>query len=50
MAGDLGKGIVAVVIGVSDLERSIAFYRDTLGLPLQFRSEGLAFFAAGPCR
>ena len=47
MAGDLGKGIVAIVIGVTDLERSIAFYRDTLGLTLQFRSEGLAFFAAG---
>jgi catechol 2,3-dioxygenase-like lactoylglutathione lyase family enzyme len=47
MAGDLAKGIVAIVIGVTDLERSIAFYRDTLGLTLQFRSEGLAFFAAG---
>jgi catechol 2,3-dioxygenase-like lactoylglutathione lyase family enzyme len=48
MAGDLGKGIVAIVIGVTDLERSIAFYRDTLGLALQFQSEGLAFLSAGP--
>ncbi len=47
MAADLGKGVVAMVIGVSDLERSVAFYRDTLGLALQFRSEGLASFGAG---
>ena len=26
----------------------MAFYRDTLGLPLQFQHGGLAFFGAGP--
>ena len=35
-------------LGVSDLPRSVAFYRDTLGLSLQFQHGGLAFFGAGP--
>ena len=30
------------------MTRSVAFYRDTLGLPLQFQHGGLAFFGAGP--
>jgi catechol 2,3-dioxygenase-like lactoylglutathione lyase family enzyme len=36
----------------SDLARSVAFYRDTLGLPLiaQFSPPGLAFFALGNTR
>ena len=33
-----------VMLGVRDLERSIAFYRDALGLTLQFRAEIFAFF------
>ena len=44
----LNRGVGYIVVGVTDLERSVAFYRDTLGLPLQFQHGGLAFFTAGP--
>jgi catechol 2,3-dioxygenase-like lactoylglutathione lyase family enzyme len=44
----LKKGVAYLVIGVTDLARSVAFYRDTLGLPLQFQQGELAFLAAGP--
>ena len=46
--GDLQKGVGFIVVGVTELERSVAFYRDTLGLTMQFQQGGLAFFAAGP--
>jgi uncharacterized protein len=37
--------ISIITLGVSDLNRSIAFYRDGLGLPTNFKeSEGIAFF------
>lgn len=36
-------GIVMIV--VSDMERSVAFYRDTLGLPLRFQSPEWSEFA-----
>ena len=41
-----------VNIFVTDLEKAIAFYRDKLGLVLQFSSQehGYASFAAGPVR
>jgi predicted enzyme related to lactoylglutathione lyase len=41
-----------VNIFVTDLEQAIAFYRDKLGLALQFSSQehGYASFAAGPVR
>jgi catechol 2,3-dioxygenase-like lactoylglutathione lyase family enzyme len=45
---ELKNGVAYIVIGVTDLARSVAFYRDTLGLPLQFQQGGLAFLAAGP--
>ena len=35
------------VIYVSDMERSTAFYRDTLGLPLKFSSPGWSEFNNG---
>ena len=34
-----------VIVFVSDMERSISFYRDVLGLPLQFESPGWTEFA-----
>ena len=34
-----------VFIYVSDMDRSVAFYRDTLGLPLRFQSEHWSEFA-----
>src|SRR3970282_2654388 len=40
--------IGVVMLGVTDLARSVAFYRDTLGLPLQSEIPGeFAFFNAG---
>ena len=33
-----------IAITVSDLERAVAFYRDTLGLPSLFQVRGMAFF------
>jgi methylmalonyl-CoA/ethylmalonyl-CoA epimerase len=41
-------GQIAVV--VRDLERAVAFYRDTLGLRLLFQAPGLAFFDCGGVR
>ncbi len=37
--------ITIVTLGVDDLARAIAFYRDGLGLPLEGEPEGIAFFA-----
>jgi lactoylglutathione lyase len=34
-----------VIIFVSDMKRSVSFYRDTLGLPLRFESPGWSEFA-----
>jgi len=39
-----------VAISVHDLTRAIAFYRDTLGLPLLFTAGKLAFFDCGGVR
>jgi len=36
--------ITLITLGVSDLERSVAFYRDGLGLPQREGPEGIAFF------
>ena len=36
--------ITLITLGVSDLDRSIGFYRDGLGLPQREGSEGIAFF------
>ncbi len=36
--------ISLITLGVSDLDRAIAFYRNGLGLPLRPGSEGVAFF------
>jgi catechol 2,3-dioxygenase-like lactoylglutathione lyase family enzyme len=36
-----------VMLGVSDLERSIGFYRDRLGLTLAMQFESFAFFEGG---
>jgi lactoylglutathione lyase len=35
------------ILFVSDLERSVAFYRDVLGLPFRFSNESYAEFATG---
>ena len=36
-----------VMLGVSDIERSVTFYRDQLGFALQNRFESFAFFDGG---
>ena len=42
--GLAGHRLQQVAITTRDLPRAIAFYRDTLGLPLLFESNGMAFF------
>jgi len=36
-----------IIVYVSDMQRSTAFYRDVLGLPLKFTSPGWTEFEAG---
>ena len=43
----MGTTLTLVVLGVSDLAKSVAFYRDQAGFDLQNRMGSLAFFAAG---
>jgi predicted enzyme related to lactoylglutathione lyase len=45
----LGK-IQQIALVQHDVERATAFYRDALGLPLQFAMAGMAFFDAGGVR
>ena len=40
--------ISLVALGVSDLAKSVAFYRDTAGFDLQNQFGSIAFFSAGP--
>src|SRR5262245_11225991 len=40
--------ITLIALGVSDVAKSVAFYRDMVGLELQNQFGGIAFFAAGP--
>jgi methylmalonyl-CoA/ethylmalonyl-CoA epimerase len=45
------KRIGQIAVSVSNLERAIAFYRDTLGLKFLFQAPpGLAFFMCGDVR
>jgi catechol 2,3-dioxygenase-like lactoylglutathione lyase family enzyme len=39
--------VAMIMLGVSDVDRAVAFYRDVLGLKLHGQSEGLAFIDAG---
>lgn len=41
------KQLDYVIIYVSDMQRSVAFYRDTLGLTLKFTSPGWTEFVTG---
>ena len=48
----MGNGQVAlklgtVMLGVGDMDRSLAFYRDVVGLPVQFSSGEFSFLNAG---
>ena len=35
------------ILFVSDMDRAVTFYRDTLGLPLKFQSPGWSEFVTG---
>ena len=39
-----GRALAQVMTSVSDLPRAIEFYRDVLGLPFLFETNGMAFF------
>jgi catechol 2,3-dioxygenase-like lactoylglutathione lyase family enzyme len=41
--------LVEVVLYVREMERAIRFYRDTLGLELDFQSDGWTTFRTGGC-
>lgn len=43
-------GILQLHVRVLDLPRALAFYRDVLGLPFLFESNGMAFFQCGGTR
>ncbi|HEX8632224.1 MAG TPA: VOC family protein [Catenuloplanes sp.] len=44
--------LTQVHVSVTDIDRAVAFYRDTLGIPLLFEVPGqqMAFLASGPVR
>lgn len=44
--------VAQIHISVADIDRSVAFYRDVLGIPLLFQVPGqpMAFFASGDVR
>jgi len=46
----LVSGLAYVILYVSDLDASIGFYRDILGLPFKFTDAGYAEFATGGTR
>jgi predicted enzyme related to lactoylglutathione lyase len=48
MSTATGSGVTYVMLGVSDVGRSIAFYEQTLGRAVRFRTEAIAFIDAGP--
>jgi predicted enzyme related to lactoylglutathione lyase len=45
-----GRKLVQAALTVTDLARSVAFYRDVLGFPMMFETNGMAFFQAGELR
>ena len=47
MAGEQALRLGTVMLGVREMERSLAFYRDALGLAVQFGSAEFAFLSAG---
>ena len=45
-----GRKVVQAAVTVTDLPRAVGFYRDVLGLPFLFETNGMAFFQAGETR
>ena len=44
------ESIGQIAVNVKDVPRAVAFYRDVIGLPLLFETNGLAFFQCGETR
>ncbi len=44
------RSIGQVRVAVQDVDRAVAFYRDTLGMPFLFQFPGMAFFDLGDVR
>jgi len=49
MTAQLGP-LAQVAVTFHDVPRALAWYRDVLGLPLVFETNGMAFFAMGDVR
>jgi predicted enzyme related to lactoylglutathione lyase len=48
LANETGSGVAYVMLGVTDVARSTAFYEQTLGRPVRFKTDALVFIDAGP--
>ena len=48
MATASGSGVTHLMLGVADVARSTAFYEQTLGRAVRFKTDGIAFIDAGP--
>ena len=44
------ESIGQIAVNVKDVGRAVAFYRDVIGLPILFETNGLAFFQCGESR
>lgn len=44
------QGVGQIGITVKDIVKAASFYRDTLGLPMMFEGDGMAFFNGGGVR
>ena len=44
---DLGSGVTVIMLGVSDVEKSAAFYEQQLGRAVRFRAGGVVFIDGG---
>ncbi|MCL4713604.1 MAG: VOC family protein [Hyphomonadaceae bacterium] len=44
------SGIAQVALASADPQKLVAFYRDTLGLPVLFETAGMTFFQSGATR
>ena len=49
MTAGLGP-LAQVAVTFRDVPRAVSWYRDVLGLPLSFETNGMAFFAMGDVR
>ena len=50
MPADALNEIMQIAVTVTDIPRTVAFYRDKLGLPLLFQMPTMAFFQVGSVR